>query len=384
MTISRRALLHSALASSALLALGTRCATPGRPLARPSPKRILLLGGTGFLGPALVHAAQARGHTLTLFNRGKTRPGLFPGLEQLHGDRDTGDLKALEGRAWDAVIDTSGYEPRVVKASAELLAPQVAHYVFISSVSVHGDDARPGTDERSPLQLIPESELDTVQNTPALAAKAYAPLKAMCELAAERAMPGRVTSVRSGLMVGPEDPSDRFTYWPARIARGGEVLAPGDGRDPVQFIDVRDVAEWVLHCVDQPLLGPFICTGPERPLTLAQLLAVCQEATASRATLTWVPTAYLKAQGVVPWDDLPVWTGGAEGAAYSQAKALAAGLRLRPVRQTVLDTLAWFQTLPEERRVKPRAGLSAEREAALLARWHHDHPVGKDATDVSR
>jgi 2'-hydroxyisoflavone reductase len=336
-----------------------------KPPEQPSKKAILILGGTGFLGPQLVEAAEARGHTLTLFNRGKTRPHLFPAIEKLHGDRD-GDLKALEGRKWDVVIDTSGYVPRVVKASAELLAPSVKTYVFISSISVFKDASKRGMDETAPVATLSDPKSEDVK-------KDYGALKALCEQAAEAAMPGRALNVRPGLIVGPGDPTDRFTYWPVRVQKGGEILAPGDGSDPVQFIDARDLAAWIILAIEQGDVGVFNATGPDKPLLMSALLDACKAASGSDASFTWVPTDFLEKQKVEPWSDMPVWvpaTGEDLGMTrISCAKAIGRGLRFRPVEDTARDTLTWWRSLPDERRAKIRAGLAQDRELAVLSEW---------------
>ena len=359
LTASGSLLAASALPAAAALVHGGG-AGPG-PAARPL--RILILGGTGFLGPALVEAARARGHRLTLFNRGKTRPGLFPELEKLHGDRD-GKLDALRGRDWDAVVDTSGYVPRIVRASAELLAPHVGRYLFVSSISVYADSPAP-LDEGSKVATMPDETSEEVRRW-------YGPLKALCERAAERALPGRALSVRPGLIVGPGDPTDRFTYWPARFDRGGEVLAPGDGRDPVQLVDVRDLAAWMVKALEDGLAGTFNAVGPAATLPVAGLLEACR-VPGREATLRWVDAAFLRREKVEPWSDLPVWIPGdgedAGMARTSNARAVARGLSFRPVGETARDTLAWWKGLPEERRAKPRAGLTPAREAEVLAAW---------------
>jgi len=328
------------------------------------PQSILILGGTGFLGPHLVECAQGRGHKLTLFNRGKTNPQLFPDVEKLQGDRD-GHLEALKGRKWDAVIDTSGYVPRLVKASADLLAPSVGQYVFISSISVYADGMKPGADESAKLATMPDETSEEVM-------KHYGALKALCEKAAEKAMPGRVTNVRPGLIVGPRDPSDRFTYWPTRVKKGGQILAPGDGTDPVQFIDARDLAAWIIKMVEEGHTGVYNAVGPDKPMTMAELLDACKKALAADASFTWAPTAFLEKQGISPWMDMPVWVPASDPdsgamATTSFAKAKAKGLTFRPVEETIRDTLAWWETLPEERRKKMRAGITAERESTALA-----------------
>src|SRR5688572_19832884 len=242
--------------------------------------KILILGGTAFLGPELVEAAQQHGHELTLFNRGRTNPHVFPDLEKLRGDRDPKKdegLKALEGRKWDAVIDTSGYVPRIVSASAELLAPNIKQHGFVSSISVYPEDHRAGADESAPVGKMQDEPVETM----GASFENYGPLKALCEQAAERAMPGRATNVRPGLIVGPGDPTDRFTYWPVRIDRGGEVLAPSPQDAPVQFIDVRDLAEWIIKLVQDGHAGLFNATGPRGKLSFAEFLYGCKAATNS-------------------------------------------------------------------------------------------------------
>jgi len=329
------------------------------------PKTILILGGTGFLGPQLVEAAKARGHTLTLFNRGKTRPHLFPEIEKLHGDRD-GHLEALVGRKWDAVVDTSGFVPRIARMSAELLAPNVGHYLFISTISVYADPLPLGSDEGAPLAKADDPTSEDVK-------RYYGALKALCEEEVEKAFPGRATKIRPGLIVGPGDPTDRFTYWPARLLRGGEVLAPGDGKDAVQFIDVRDLAEWVIACVDGGTVGTYNAVGPEGELQMSTFLDACKTAAGKEASFTWVDAKWLEAEKVAPWSDMPVWVPSepdSVGFTHIRAdRAKAKGLRFRPLGETCLATVEWWQSLPEERRGEMRAGISAEREAELLAKW---------------
>jgi len=342
--------------ASAKAAKGAKAPRAAKPL------RILILGGTGFLGPHLVESARARGHTLTLFNRGKTHPELFPDLVTLRGDRN-GRLDALKGRAWDAVIDTSGYVPRIVRISAELLAPSVKQYVFISSISVFPDDVKPGADESTPVQELTEPGSEEVR-------KHYGALKALCEQAAEAAMPGRTTNVRPGLIVGPGDPTDRYTYWPVRIDRGGEALAPGSPEDLVQYVDARDLAAWIVHAIERGTVGVFNATGPERPHGMGAMLASCAKAAEKPARLTWVAEKFLEERKVSAWDDMPVWTGSSGGfSRIDCGKAVRAGLRFRSADETARDTLAFWKTLPEERRKKLRAGLSPEREQEVLAAW---------------
>lgn len=338
--------------------------------------RLLILGGTAYLGPEVVEAATSRGHSITLFNRGKTRPQLFPDLEKLHGDRDPdkGDgLKALKEHegGWDAVIDTSGYYPRHVKASAELLAGKAGQYVFISTVSVYGDNSKAGMDETAPVGTIDDP---TVENMGA-EMKNYGPLKALCEQAAEKAMPGRVTSIRPGYIVGPGDWSGRFNYWPVRIRRaksGGEVLAPGKPSDPIQMIDVRDLAEWIVRCIEQSTVGVYNAIGPKEKLEWGSVLEACKRVTKSSAELVWVPAKFLEAHAK-PGDYFPIWlhTEGETAGFHnrSNARAVAKGLTFRPIDETISGFLAWYDALDEEKQRKFLTGTSIEREAELLKLW---------------
>ncbi|MET0592554.1 MAG: NAD-dependent epimerase/dehydratase family protein [Polyangiaceae bacterium] len=338
--------------------------------AKPSagPRSILILGGTNFLGPHIVDIAKARGHKLTLFNRGKTNPGMFPDVEKLHGDRD-GDLKSLEGRTWDAVVDTSGYVPRIVKQSATLLAPKVGQYIFISSISVYKDDVAVGADENHPLQVLTEPGSEDRM-------KHYGALKALCEKTVAEAFVGRTLAIRPGLIVGPLDPTDRFTYWPVRLERGGEVLAPGNGKDPAQIIDGRDLAAFIVESIEQKTMGTFNATGPKDPITMHELLDHCHAGIGgSSARFTWVDTDFLEKKEVAPWTDLPVWTGKDKGmASVSSKRAIEKGLKFRPITETAGDTLAWWKTLPPERREKPKVGLTPQREVEVLAAWKARSP----------
>jgi 2'-hydroxyisoflavone reductase len=324
--------------------------------------QLLIIGGTRFLGRAIVDAAIAAGHTVTLFNRGQSNPDLYPGLEQITGDRD-GGLAALDGRSWDAVIDTCGYVPRLVEASARYLAPAVDHYTFISTISVYADPAEMGITEESELGRMADPQTEEVTG------ETYGPLKVLCEEAAIKAMGGRALLVRSGLIVGPHDPTDRFSYWPHRVAQGGEVLAPGEPGAPVQFIDVRDIAAWVVMATEQQLTGPYNVTGPDQPLTMGGLLAACRAETGSGAELTWVDEAFLLSHEIEPFVEMPFWlpADSAGILAVDTSKARAAGLRCRPLPETIAATLAWLRTRPDDH--VWRAGISAEREAALLADW---------------
>jgi 2'-hydroxyisoflavone reductase len=327
---------------------------------------ILIIGGTVFLGRALVEAALQRGHKLTLFNRGQSNPGLYPEVEQLRGDRKV-ELAALKGRRWDAAIDTCGYVPRVVRMSAELLADNVNHYTFVSTLSVYPDSVDAGADERAPIARLKDETIETVTG------ETYGPLKALCELAAERAMPGRVFVPRPGLIVGPYDPSDRFTYWPHRVAQGGEVLAPGRPGRPIQFIDVRDLAEWMIRMVEAKQTGIFNAIGPTPVATMGQLLETSKQVSGSDARFAWVREEFLAERQVAPWSDMPVWVPEGDPAlagfhSFANGKALYNGLSFRPLEETVRDTLAWDATRPAGEPL--RAGITREREVELLAAWH--------------
>ena len=326
---------------------------------------ILMLGGTGFLGPHVVRRALDAGHRVTLFNRGQTNPHLFPELEKLRGDRNT-DLRALEGRRFDAVIDTSGYLPRQVRASAELLADS-GQYLFVSSVSVYAEQGKAGLRTSDAVARHPDPGSEDVQ-------RYYGPLKALCEQAARAAMPDKVTVVRPGLIVGPGDPSDRFSYWPVRLDRGGEVLAPGRPSDPVQFIDARDLADFMVTLLERRRVSTYNAVGPRDRTSLEMLLREGIRALAASVELTWVSAEFLAAQGVAPWTQLPVWVPPEhpEVGGLGQVRgdeAFADGLEPRPVAETMRDTLAWWKQLPQTRRDEPRAGLAPAREAELLAAW---------------
>ena len=332
--------------------------------------KILILGGTAFLGPAVVHQARSRGHEITLFNRGKTNADMFPDIEKLKGDR-FGELQALETGQWDVVIDNSGYIPSTVKDSAELLASRAKLYIFISSISVYADFSQPGNNEKSPVGVITDEEIAAAQSMKDITGLNYGPLKALCEQEAEKAFPLRCCNIRPGLIVGPMDRSDRFTYWPVRIANGGTVLAPNDPNDPVQFIDARDLAAFMVDAADQGLHGIYNVTGPTEPTSIGALLEACREATGSNAELVWAPTSFLAEQEVAPWMQLTVWVppddpefGGMGQVDIS--KAVAAGLTFRPLHDTVTDTLAWWNELPEARRGQPRAGLASDKEREVL------------------
>ncbi len=357
---SRREVLQVGLALPVSLRLRHSGPGPG------SAKKLLVLGGTRFLGPPVVRAAQAAGWEVTLFNRGKSNPGLFKDLEQIDGDRDAGTLDGLKGRKWDAVIDTSGYAPGHVKQACELLRDAVEHYLFVSTVSVYSDASAANVDESTPTGQ-PTEDAIAAAKTIREATAHYGPMKAECERVAERLMPGRVTVVRPGLIVGPEDTSDRFTYWPARVSRGGEVLAPGDAAAEVQFVDVRDLGAWCFSLVVARTLGTYNAVGFRGRVSLGDLLAACRLTANTEAALTWVAEDFLLANKVRPYTDLPLWLPQGQRGHFDNRKAIAAGLPFRPVVETIRDTLAWHRTRPADYRW--RAGLTPERESELLKSW---------------
>ncbi|MBK8232496.1 MAG: epimerase [Candidatus Eisenbacteria bacterium] len=321
--------------------------------------RILFIGGTRFVGRHLVELSLARGHEVTLFHRGVSHQGLFPGIDERIGDRD-GGLDALKGDHWDACIDTCGYFPRVVRASTSFLAGSVIHYTFISSISVYKEFSRPRQDETSELATTPDETVEEITND------TYGALKALCERAAEEEMPGGVLHVRAGLIVGPHDLSDRFTYWPTRVARGGEVLAPGDPKRAIQFIDVRDLGAWILSRVEVATTGVFNVTGPAAPLSMETFLESCRRVVNSDARFTWVPDDVLAAAEARAYLELPLWIPGMDDS-FVCRRAIDFGLSFRPHEETIRDTLAWAATRPADHAW--RAGLSPQREADILARF---------------
>ena len=389
MTVTRRDLLRGGLAATALGLAGS-CghaapAIAAAPAPSPvSPKRILILGGTGFLGPKTIDAALARGHTVTIFNRGKREmlQPLAQPVERLYGNRDPElpaddergpegallrpdarprGLEQLRGRTFDVVIDSSGYVPRLVQASAELLASSASQYIFISSISAYAEAPPAGGDETSPLASLADPTVETM----GASFEHYGGLKVLCERAAAAVFGARATIVRPGFIIGPGDPTDRFTYWPARIAEGGDVLAPGSPDDPLQWIDVRDLAAWLVHLAETGTGGTFNALGPSTPARWGDVLGTCVAA-APGARLVWVPASWLAAHGQGGEEAFPIWiapTGAFAGFhRWRNDRAEAAGLRFRPIADTVADLRAWYP--PEiERRVRVTRVLAAARAA---------------------
>ncbi|MCH2101157.1 MAG: epimerase [Planctomycetes bacterium] len=361
-TASAGAFLHSALAHS--LAADSKRHRFGKSM------KILVLGGTRFVGPHFVNQALARGHEITMFNRGRSNIELFPEVEKLVGNRfpdvDDGmsviEKSIADGRRWDVVFDTSGYVPRVCRASAELLADACDHYTFISTLSVFSD-RRVDVDEESPVSTLEDKSVERVTGA------TYGPLKALCEQACEAAMPGRVAHVRPGLIVGPLDNSDRFTWWPHRMAQGGETLAPGRPDGPIQIIDVRDLTEWCLDLAEQRVVGVFNAVGPASRVTMQEFLHGCKIVLGSENTFTWVDQQFLIDRQVSPYTEMPLWVPREDppyGTAQCQ-KAMAAGLKFRPIGDTIRDTLAWSNTRAADHRW--RAGMTIERETEILVAW---------------
>ncbi len=353
----------------ALAALGQNAPAPAVPAAPAHQKSMLIFGGTSFIGPSLVPVALERGWKVTLFNRGKTNADLFPEVEKLRGDRDpnVGDgLKALEGRKFDAIIDDSGHVTRHVKASCAALADEHAFAVFVSSLSAYASHDAVGVDEDQPLAPLLAPSEDFM-------GEAFGPLKALCEKEYQDAFPGRAAIVRPGLIVGNRDRSGRFGYWVGRMAKGGDVLAPGDGNDPIMIIDVRDLAEFLVTLCDHRTAGVFNAIGPDKPYTMKEIVETCAKAAEVESKITWVDGAFLEEHGVHGWTDLPVWMPQTEGLRgfhlRKNQRAIDAGLKFRPLLDTCKDALEYWRSLPEDKRTRPGRGLTPEREAELLKEW---------------
>lgn len=383
---SRRVFIQQSSAAMGVLALGPIARIPSLnpahaiplppEIGQPTPLNILILGGTGFTGPHQVRYAVSRGHKVTVFNRGRRQADLPASVEHLVGDRNTGDLASIQkgNRSWDVVIDNPTTLPFWVRDAGQILKDKTKHYIFISTISTYAHYRTAGMDEDYELAAYTGTEdpLTIKQSSGGL----YGPLKVLSEKEAEKWFPGKVTVIRPGLIVGPGDETDRFSYWPVRIARGGEVAAPGSPDDPTQIIDARDLAEWTIRVAEQRTLGIYNATGPRSPLSMAEMLYGIRAVLPGSHDIkfTWLPVEFLAEQKVRGWSDMPTWlpmrADNQGWGRVSIARALAKGLTFRPLAETVRDTLAWFKTLPAERQATLRAGLKPEREAEVLAAWH--------------
>lgn len=393
MSTNRRDFLKATAALSALAGLGAgRFVAPAWAQADPlqtlrdlelrdlpwvqkksdQPLKILVMGGTAFIGPAFAEMALARGHELTFFNRGRTNPQLFPGVEKIQGDRTIAeDVEQLRGRQWDVVLDNSCYFPRAVDMVVDIVKDSVKQYVVISTISVYAGYEESGMTEDSALATLEDPTVEEVTG------ETYGGLKVLCEQAAQNALPDRTTVIRPGLIVGPLDRSDRFTYWPVRVSRGGEVLAPGAPDQGIQFIDARDLMSFTLKCIEERRFGVYQCTSQAQSVSTGALLAGCKQATQSDAEFTWVDAAFLEEHEVEGWSEMPCWIAPeGEYAGFGSldvARAIGAGLSFRPLANTIRDTLEWWAIQPENAdgpRTELRAGIAPEKEAAVLAAWH--------------
>ncbi len=375
MTTNRRSFLKLSLMAGGSVGVGLfpGVAALSAP-ASPKPLRILILGGTGFTGPFQVKYALDHGHKVTVFNRGRTHPGELPKeAEQLIGDRN-GQLDALKGRTWDVVIDNPATLPVWVRDAAQILKGNADRYVYISSTAVYADVSKTGLEETMPLAKYtgPDAMKETSATMRASNFALFGPLKAQSEAEAEKWFPGKALIIRPGYIVGPGDETDRFTYWPLRVERGGEMLAPGHPADPMQIIDARDLAEWTIRMVEQGTVGAFNAVGPKTKLTMGQMLNDIKKTTKSDASFTWVDDEFLKEQKII--DDIPIWTSpkGSEIGylTTNSQKAIRHGLTFRPLSDTTKATLDWFHKQTADRQSKLRAGIKPEREREVLAAWH--------------
>lgn len=375
---SRRDFVHTSAAAFGAVTLGPLVrfgSTPLRP--RPeqtAPLNILILGGTGFTGPHQVRYAVGRGHKVTVFNRGRRQADLPASVAHLVGDRSTGDLASIErAGSWDVVIDNPTTLPYWVRDAGQILKDKTKHYIFISTISTYAHYRSPGMDEDYQLAAYTGTEdpLTIKQSTGGL----YGPLKVLSEKEAEKWFPGKVTVIRPGLIVGPGDETDRFTYWPVRVERGGDILAPGSPNDPVQIIDARDLAEWTIRMAEQRATGIYNATGPRSPMSMAEMLYGLRAVMpgSHEISFTWADADFLAEQKVRGWSDMPTWMAmRADNQGWGRvsiARALAKGLTFRPLAETTRDTLAWFHALPAERQATLRVGLKPEREKEVLAAW---------------
>ncbi len=368
MNETRRSILKLGAGGAAALAAGLRpefaAADDSGP--QPTAMRVLILGGTGFIGPHMVREFLRRGHSVDLFNRGRTNNELFPDLTTLIGDRD-GNLEALNGKEWDIVVDNSGYVPRHVADSAGLLADAAAHYIYVSTISAYASLSEP-LDEDAPLATIDDESIEEVTNT------TYGPLKALCEKRAASAFgKERLTILRPTYICGPGDRTDRYSYWPVRTMRGGDMVWPGTPDDEIQIIDVRDLANFTVDAAEQTILGTFNTVTPVGSFTMGELKDDSLAVTQADMSPVWLPYDFVQSQETGSGNAFPIWvppTSGEAGAAkVSGERAVAAGLRNRPTRETARDTIAWWKTLPAERASAPRAGLAPDIEARLIETW---------------
>jgi 2'-hydroxyisoflavone reductase len=325
--------------------------------------KILILGGTSFLGPHLVEELQEHGHEVTLFNRGTQNPSLFSKVEKLQGNRD-GDLKALEGHRWDAIIDTSGHLPRVVEASSKILAEATNHYTFISTIGVYENFSKLNIDEDYPLAKLSDEKSEEITE------KTYGALKAYCEDVICRYFPNQFLIIRPGLIVGPLDPTDRFTYWPVRVVEAGKILAPGKPTQNLQFIDVRDLAKWIVLMVERQATGIYNATGPVTPITFEQLIKECQKFSKENVVIQWIDEDFLIENNVQDWSEVPLWLSYKRNMPgflnINVQKAINAGLTFRPLSETISSILSWDSS---RENIKRQAGLDREKERELLILW---------------
>jgi 2'-hydroxyisoflavone reductase len=326
--------------------------------------RILVIGGTRFVGRAYVEAAIAAGYEVTLFNRGRTNADLFPDLERIRGDRGV-DLSALAGRTWDAVFDPACYLPRLARISAEALDVATGHYAFVSSLSVYDDLTTIGQDESGHLAAIADATTEEITDD------TYGPLKVLAEREVQRVFGARALILRPGFITGPHDTLDRMPYWLRRVALGGEVLAPESSEYAVQLIDARDIARFALAMAGRGEGGVFNVCAPAVPYSMGQVLEICRAATGSDATFTWVSAQFLRAHGLDAEEALPYWEAPeyVALARFDPSKALAAGLHVRPLEESIRDTWSWDRTRPDTP-LRDGVGVSPDREAELLAAWH--------------
>lgn len=323
--------------------------------------KILILGGTHFLGFHLTEEFQERGHEVTLFNRGMQNTDLFPNVEKLQGDRD-GNLNALLGRNWDAVIDTSGHLPRIVEQSAQVLKGATKHYTFISTVGVYENFHKFDIDESYPIAQLEDPQSEVITD------KTYGALKGLCEAVIQQYFPKKALIIRPGLIVGPNDPTDRFTYWVKRIEEGGEVLAPA--HQPVQLIDVRDLAKWIVQMVERQATGIYNAAGI--PSSLEQLLQECQKLN-PKTHVIWISEDFLLKKNVQDWVELPLWLSSKRQMpgflCINSQKAIESGLTFRPIAETIEATLKWDATRGN---VKLQTGLDRSKEKDLLLDWNKE------------